>query len=288
MIFPPTLSLVTVKKRMHHGESMNEPLVCVSFEGVTIEEILEEAARANLAGADLAELRYDRFFIIRPEEDEDEAPEVEEYDQDLVIDEMLWERRDADDIEVGDIISKLKDGIPLPVIFTCRSIGEGGFYPGDEESRIEILEQAIESEVSWVDLELSMNSKKRQQLVAKAAENGVKVIASVHSTDGVPMMDEIIEIVKSNAENGDLVKCCYRTSNHQESLALIDAAEALKDVDIDTALMGLGPGGDWTRIHAPLLEQAMVYTTLRNDFKLYEEGLINVKDVRETWILLEY
>ena len=84
------------------------------------------------------------------------------------------------------------------------------------------------------------------------------------------------------------MKCCYRTSNHQESLAIIDAAEALKDSEIDNSLMGLGPGGDWTRIHAPLLEQAMVYATLRNDFKLYEEGLINVKDVRETWILLEY
>ena len=31
---------------------MNEPLVCVSFEAVTVEEALEEAARANLAGAD--------------------------------------------------------------------------------------------------------------------------------------------------------------------------------------------------------------------------------------------
>lgn len=288
MIFSLTLLLVTVKKRMHHGESMNEPLVCVSFEGVTIEEILEEAARANLAGADLAELRYDRFFLIRPEEEEDDVREEEEGDEDLVIDEMLWERRDAGDIEVGEIIAKLKDGIPLPVIFTCRPTDEGGFYPGDEKSRIAILEQAIESEVSWVDLELSMNSKKRQKLVAKAAENGVKVIASVHGTDGVPDADEIIEIVRSNAENGDLVKCCYRTSNHQASLAIIDAAEALKDEEIDSALMGLGPGGDWTRIHAPLLEQTMVYTTLRNDFKLYEEGLINVKDVRETWILLEY
>jgi 3-dehydroquinate dehydratase type I len=288
MIFPLTPSFVTVKKRMHHGESMNEPLVCVSFEGVTTEEILEEAARANLAGADLAELRYDRFFLIRPEEEEDDVREEEEGDEDQVIDEMLWERRGATDIEVGDTIAKLKDGIPLPVIFTCRPIDEGGYYPGNEKSRIAILEHAIESEVSWVDIEISMSSKQRKKLVAKAAENGVKVIASVHGTDGVPGAEEIIDIVKSNAENGDLVKCCYRTSNHQESLAIIDAAEALKDSEIDNSLMGLGPGGDWTRIHAPLLEQAMVYATLRNDFKLYEEGLINVKDVRETWILLEY
>ena len=118
MIFPLILSLVTFKKRMHHGESMNEPLVCVSFEGVTIEEILEEAASANLAGADLAELRFDMFFLIRPEEEEDDVREEEEGDEDQVIDEMLWERRDASDIEVGDIIAKLKEGIPLPVIFT--------------------------------------------------------------------------------------------------------------------------------------------------------------------------
>jgi len=182
----------------------------------------------------------------------------------------------------------LKDGIPLPVIFTCRPTSEGGFYPGDEKSRLAILEAAIESEVTWVDLEMSINSKKRKKLHESAHAKGVKVIASVHSIDGVPSSSEIVDTVKENAEHGDLVKCCYRSSNHQESLPIIDAADALTDEDIDTAIMGLGPGGDWTRIHAPLLEQAMVYTTLRNDFKLYEEGLINVKDVRDAWILLEY
>jgi 3-dehydroquinate dehydratase type I len=269
------------------GDSMNEPLVCVSFEGVTVEEILEEAARANLAGADLAELRFDRLFLIRPEIEED-AAEEEEGDEDLYIDENIWERRAAEDVDAEEVITHLKDGIPLPVIFTCRPTSEGGFYPGDEKSRLAILEAAIESEVTWVDLEMSINSKKRKKLHESAHAKGVKVIASVHSIDGVPSSSEIVDTVKENAEHGDLVKCCYRSSNHQESLPIIDAADALTDEDIDTAIMGLGPGGDWTRIHAPLLEQAMVYTTLRNDFKLYEEGLINVKDVRDAWILLEY
>ena len=43
------------------ADTMNQPIVCVSFDGTTVDDFLEEAARANLAGADLVELRFDRL-----------------------------------------------------------------------------------------------------------------------------------------------------------------------------------------------------------------------------------
>ena len=261
---------------------MNEPLVCVSFEAVTVDEALEEAARANLAGADLVELRFDRLFLVRPE-----SPDEEEENQEM-IDESIWDRRKLEDVDSDDVISRMKDGIAMPVIFTCRNTAEGGYFPGDEKSRLKILDSAIESGVSWVDLELSIKSKEREKLVSKANEKGVKIVASVHELGDVPDAESIVQTVKDNAGSGDVVKCCYRTSDHQQSLSIIDAADSLKDEEIQVSIMGLGPGGDWTRIHAPLLNQAIVYTTMRNDFKLYEEGLINVKDVRDAWVLLEY
>ena len=266
------------------GDSMTEPIVCVSFDGVTVDEILEEAARANLAGADLVELRFDRLYLISPP-----AEEIQELrDQNEIIDESTWERRDLGDVNVDEIISTLKDGIAMPVIFTCRGESEGGYYPGDEKSRLKVLESAIESGVTWVDLELSIATKQRAKMVSKARDSEVKIIASVHGLDGVPDAEKIVDLVKENSESGDVVKCCYLTLDYQQSLAIIDAADSLKDEEIKCSIMGLGPGGDWTRIHAPLLNQAIVYTTLRTDFKLYEEGMINVKDVHDAWLLLEY
>ena len=62
----------------------------------------------------------------------------------------------------------------------------------------------------------------------------------------------------------------------------------LKDSPHKISLMGLGPSGDWTRLHAPLLNQALVYATLESDFHLGKKGLINVRDLTDAWDMLEY
>ena len=51
------------------------------------------------------------------------------------------------------------------MILTCRPERQGGYYPGDEESRIEVLRTAIKSEVSWVDLEVDISIKERDSLM---------------------------------------------------------------------------------------------------------------------------
>ena len=57
---------------------MADPKVCVSLEGTTVKEMADEAARANLAGADFVEVRFDRLYLKRPEAEaiEDENGEV--------------------------------------------------------------------------------------------------------------------------------------------------------------------------------------------------------------------
>ena len=44
---------------------MADPLVCVSLEGTTVKEMLDEAARAGIAGADMIEVRFDRLYLSR-------------------------------------------------------------------------------------------------------------------------------------------------------------------------------------------------------------------------------
>ena len=40
---------------------MAEPKVCVSLEAITVEEMIDEATRANIAGADYVEVRFDKL-----------------------------------------------------------------------------------------------------------------------------------------------------------------------------------------------------------------------------------
>jgi 3-dehydroquinate dehydratase type I len=275
-----------VKDECQVAGSMKDPLVCVSLDGCTVKEVIDEAARANLNGADMVEVRFDRLFLIAPETSEQEEGGNRD-SRPLLPPESIWEKRSTSDIDVSEIIEELKGGVPLPVVFTCRSTSEGGFYPGDEDERCSILLEAINSEVSYIDLELSIEEKTRQKLLDAASDSGAKVIASIHG-DGIPPVEDIVKLVSDSSDKGNTIKMCWTTDSQQESLKLVEASWEMKGEGHDFTIMGLGPGGDWTRIHAPVLDQSLVYATLQDDFHLGDRGLVNIKDLRNAWILLEY
>lgn len=264
---------------------MSETQICVSLDGTTLQSITDEAVRANLAGADFIEVRFDKMYLVQPDlsnfdEEEGETPSLPPIEE--------WERKKVDDIEPKELIDSILIGMPLPVIFTVRSQNEQGFFPGSEEERIEILSMAIDAKVAWVDLELNIPEKQRKELADKANKNGVKVIASEHNHDGMPSDQDIIQLVEENQSKGDIVKFCGQCTNHHDALQVVNAAWDLKNKELNYSIMGLSSGGDWARLHAPLFNQNMVFATMQNEFRLSDKGLINVRDLREAWTLLEY
>ena len=265
---------------------MAEPKVCVSLEAITVEEMIDEATRANIAGADYVEVRFDKLYLNKPEPITMVNDDGEEYTKMPPIEE--WGVKDFSEIDVESAIGTLKEGIPVPVIFTTRAVREGGFFAGTEDERLDILEEGIKSQVTFIDLELSIEKKARDKLLKLAKESGCKVIASIHETKSTPKSDEIVKIVKDSSSHGDIVKFCSTVSNHQDALQIFDAANSLIGQDSSHSLMGLGNGGDWVRLHAPVLEQEIVYATMMNHFRLSDRGLINVRDLRDAWALMEY
>lgn len=265
---------------------MAEPKVCVSLEAITVEEMIDEATRANIAGADYVEVRFDRLYLNKPEPVTMVNNDGEEYTKIPPVEE--WGVKDFSKIDVEQSISTLKEGIPVPVVFTVRAVREGGFFAGNEEQRLEILEKAINSDVTFVDLELSIEKKSRDKLMKLANDSNCKIIASIHETKSTPKAEEIITMIEENASLGDIVKFCSSVSNHQDALQIFEAANSLVGKDSKHSIMGLGNGGDWVRLHAPVLEQEIVYATMMNNFRLSDKGLINVRDLRDAWALMEY
>jgi 3-dehydroquinate dehydratase type I len=265
---------------------MSGPKVCVSLEGTTVKEMADEAARANLAGADFVEIRFDRLYLKKPEPQpvEDENGEVKH----VMPPETEWIQRAIDDIDVNAAIQALKESIPLPVIFTVRPKSEGGFYPGEEDQRQAILEKGIQAKVHSVDLELSIEEKTRNGLLEMAGDAKVSVISSIHDIETTPSAEELVEMVKEHAVEGQMFKFCGTVNDHQDALQIVEATHELKDSGHSFAMMALGNGGDWTRLHAPVLGQSMVYATLRSEFKLSNKGLVNIRDLKNAWTLMEY
>ena len=277
---------VSVKNGSKVGKRMADPKVCVSLNGTTVIEMIDEAARANLAGADLVEVRFDRLYLSKPEptvtEDEDGRR------RESLPPQSEWPVLNFEDVEVDEAIATFKEQIPLPVIFTVRPVREGGYFAGTEEQRLEILKKAISNQVSWVDLELSIDEGERKSLIGDAKSNNSSVIASHHDTSGTPTSADIITHIKESSELGDIVKVCYKINEQQDALQLVNAAEELKGEGLSHSIMGLGNGGDWVRLHAPALDQSLVYATMRDEYSLKNEGLVNIRDLRDAWLLLEY
>ena len=282
--------LDTIKPNRKMGRQMSRPLVCVTLNGHTVDDVLKDAAVATAAGADLVEVRLDMLWAREKEID----PAANGAESDSGADskgpkytppEFVSQPLESVDMETA--LDSLKQGISLPVILTCRPVRQGGYYPGDESQRIEILSSAISSGVSWVDLELDITAEARRPLI-EAAKGKTKVIASLHSNERPPSSSEIIQDVEDSSDMGDVVKLCYNTSGRADGLRLFEASWDLREANHNYAIMGSGWGGDWTRIHAPLLGQAMVYATMEKGFHLSRQGRINASDLQTAWKLLEY
>ena len=95
-------------------------------------------------------------------------------------------------------------------------------------------------------------------------------------------------MVKEHANKEQMFKFCGTVNDHQDALQIVEASHELKDAGLSFSLMALGNGGDWARLHAPVLGQAMVYATLRSEFKLSNKGLVNIRDLKNAWTLMEY
>lgn len=265
---------------------MNRPLVCVTLRGRTADAMTRDAVVAKTSGADVVEARLDLLWTtehkVEPKSSFDEKGNGNDTGVEVEIRQL-----DLDAVDLDSALSTIVESVDLPLVMTCRPERQGGYYPGTEEQRIEALRAAIKCGPRWVDLESDIVKTTRDDLLGLTGDD-TGVIASMHSIDGTPPASLITQEIEDNQDLGDIIKACYATSNRTEGLRIFEAAWELRESGINTALMGLGPGGDWARIHAPLLGQFMVYTTTESGWHLSQQGRINASDIRTAWSLLEY
>ncbi len=243
----------------------------------------KDAPKAVELGADIVEARLDLLWTT----EEKPAPtEKTEYGEKKIM-EIIVNQLELDSIDIEDSINTISSSIEVPLMMTCRPQRQGGHFPGSEEDRLSVLEAAIASKPSWIDLEVDIESSKRKDLVELAGKE-TRVIASLHSLDAVPSSSEITQDVMDAQSLGDSVKACYSTKDRKDALRIFESALQLKSSDVSYSLMGLGPGGDWSRIHAPALGQELVFATTESGWHLAQKGKINASDLRIAWGVLEY
>ena len=196
-------------------------LICAPIRNETSSGILEFIDKAINNGADLVELRIDAM-------------------------------KDPDPQEVASLIEE----IAHPLIATNRMKEEGGFYEGTETERTEILLEAAKY-ADYVDIELRTEDKYRSKII-KASKS---IIISYHNFQKTPSVPEILKIVNSEHELGDLAKFAVMPRNIKDTLKVL---EVLSHVD-NTIGIAMGELGRYTRVVAPLFGSPITYASLNNE-----------------------
>ncbi len=230
-------------------------LICVSLVENSLSDMMKAADKCKSLGADVIEIRLDYF------KEPISSPTLES-------------------------LSKLKEKTGLSTILTLRPKEEGGNFEGDEQKRLAILGEAIVSGFDYIDLEIKMDEKKRDELIANAKKSGVKTIVSYHDFQGTPAWKEIFNQIKECADTGaDIAKVVYYNKSIFDALNVLKAGSAAKNVNYNFTAMGMGPYGHITRILAPRIGCEIVYASLEEG-KEASEGQIDIMTLKETWKLL--
>lgn len=139
----------------------------------------------------------------------------------------------------------------IPVIFTCRSYFEGGYRRIQDEMRLKLIENAIESGyIDVIDAELAFGKDKIEHIKALTVQNEVKLILSYHNFSETPSEEFIIEKLKTQISYGaDIGKIAVMPKEQEDVLKLLNATyRARKEIPNPFIAISMGSLGTITRL----------------------------------------
>lgn len=193
------------------------PKICVPLVGATAAELIAEAEALKELAPDLVEWRSDFFAEI----------------EDLTA--------------VQETLSEISSVLPdIPLIFTFRSVEEGGERAIAEEYYIRLNQAAVESGcVDIIDVELFKGEDIVRELIAAAHACGVFVIVSNHDFHGTPSQEEMISRLRKAQElGGDLPKIAVMPQHAGDVLTLLAATNTMREQYADRPIITMSMAGE--------------------------------------------
>ena len=200
-----------------------EPLVCAPLVGASEEAVLSELAAIVPKKPELLEWRVDFFSGI------------------------------ADTGRVVALARAIRGKAGgIPVIFTRRSIREGGTAIPLDEDQVLAMYQAVcrSGAVDLLDYELSVEPRHFEAAVALARETGVRLIASFHNFQETPSADTLLaKFVAMEQAGADIAKIAVMPKELRDVLTLLDATlSARNTLQIPLISMSMGGYGSLSRL----------------------------------------
>lgn len=160
--------------------------------------------------------------------------------------------------------------LPIDTIATYRE--DDGFHASVQ--KMDELKKAISAGASYIDVELSLNTQQKEDLILFAKAYGAKVIISHHDFDKTPPLNALKEIISQSREMGaDIVKIATKVNFRDDCINLLNLYKG----ESDLIAFGMGEDAKFTRINSMFLGAPFAYVHHKSSNKT-AEGQLSYKE----------
>ncbi|KAF7369066.1 Pentafunctional AROM polypeptide [Mycena venus] len=128
---------------------------------------------------------------------------------------------------VKDQLAALRRSTSLPLIFTIRTVSQGGAFPDNAEKEgFELLKLALALGIEYLDVEISLPEPMIRELISRKGHS--KIIASWHDWTGNMKWDGPVVKEKYAIADavGDIIKIVGKADTIRDNFALLDFVSA--------------------------------------------------------------
>ncbi len=219
-------------KGLHIGEG--KPKICLPIIGKNDDEIFKQVQSFENLRYDLVELRIDYYKDIDRSE------------------------------KVIALLKQLREKLSCPILFTYRSLREGGCVQLTDQTYIQLIKTVCETQfIDLVDIELMSGNQVIFQLLDIAHQNQIKVIMSNHDFEKTPTLLEMKErLEKMEILGSDILKIAVMPNSKKDVLNLLHLTmEMSEKLSKPLITMSMGQMGVISRICGELVGSAMTFAS---------------------------
>ncbi|GAA5896873.1 hypothetical protein JCM6882_005055 [Rhodosporidiobolus microsporus] len=149
-------------------------------------------------------------------------------------------------------LAALRQKSTLPIVFTVRTVSQGGMCPDEAQDEIfNLLELGVKAGCEYVDMEVRWPTRRMRDFVN--IKQSTKIIASWHDFSGALHWEseEAVERYKAAEEYGDIIKIVAKANSLLDNLAMLRFRDTFKDGK-PLMTVNVGPEGRLSRILSPV------------------------------------
>ena len=217
--------------------------ICVPIVGPTVEDILSQVQEAVQAKVDLIELRPDMWM------------KCSNISEDKYIATIVT--------FVEEVYSKVAG---MPVLFTWRTIGEGGETPLCSDNYIKLLQAIVDQDlVQAIDVELFAYTEEIGSIMQQAHQQGMQTVMSYHNFQSTPDIETLYVYAERMVSVGvQVIKFALMPSTNEEVLSVLQFTKELTEryPQLPRITMSMGQLGQMTRTCGHVFGNCLTFGTL--------------------------